>query len=77
MATTLVKLARSYSDLFDSQTIKMLLERGLKIQEQHYGPDHFQVATRIVNSATAYGELGDPQMMKTLIERALKIDEQH
>ena len=35
-----------------------LLEAALKIEEAHYGKEHFEVAITLNNLAMAYGELG-------------------
>ncbi len=52
-------------------------ERALRIDEAHYGQDHWQVASTLVNLANAFGALGDAQTKKTLLERALAIKEEH
>ena len=36
------------------------LERALKIEETHYGPDHHEAATTLMNLGTTYGALGNP-----------------
>ena len=58
-------------------TSKDLLERALKIKEQHFGEDHFEVAITLVNLGNANGELGDHKKKKDLLERALEIEEKH
>jgi len=73
VARTLTNLANAYGDLGDPQSKKTLLDRALKIEELHYGPDHFEVAKSLVNVANAYSYLGDSQTKETLLERALKI----
>ena len=52
---------------------KDLLERALKIQEKHYGEDHFELAVTLGNLGCAYGELGDHNKEKDLLERALEM----
>ena len=56
---------------------KDLLERALRILEQHYGKEHPQVATTLTNLGNAHGSLGDHRQQKDLLERALRIKEQH
>ena len=53
--------------------MKEVLERVLRIQERHHGPDHFQVAVTLTNLAIAHGDLGDHKTMKEVLERALRI----
>jgi len=74
---TLNNLANAHGALGDAQTKKTLLERALKIQEQHYGKDHWYVTGTLNNLANAHGALGDAQEQRKLLERALKINEQH
>lgn len=52
-----------------------LYERALKIQEAHYGRDHYQVASTLTNLGNAYGALGETTRKCDLLERALKIQE--
>ena len=54
-----------------------MLQRALKIQETHYGEDHYQVAITLANLAIAHGALGDPTTKKEMLQRALKIKETH
>ncbi len=74
---TLNNLAIAYGSLGDPKRQKELLERALKIEEAHYGQDHFEVAMTLNNLANAYGSLGDPERQTELLERALKICEAH
>ena len=74
---TLTNLAIAYGQLGDPRKQKDLLERSLKIQEKHFGADHFQVAITLGNLGNANGKLGDPSKQKDLLERALKIEEKH
>merc|ERR1711869_78728 len=54
-----------------------MLERALRIQEAHYGPEHVGVAKTLVNLANAHGELGDARTKRDMLERALPIIEAH
>ena len=67
----------AHGALGDHRTEKDFLERALKIIEQHFGPDHPQVAQTLNNLANAHGALGDHRTEKDFLERALKIIEQH
>jgi len=55
----------------------ILLGRALRIQEAHYGPDHYEVALILSILGEAYGALGDMVKQRDLLERALRIDEAH
>jgi len=65
------------TQLGDAGQAKPYHERSLKILEQHYGKDYWQVAGTLNNLANACGDLGDDLTKKVLLERALKINEQH
>ncbi|MCE3239061.1 MAG: hypothetical protein K0R24_2042 [Gammaproteobacteria bacterium] len=54
-----------------------LYERTLKIQEAHYGRDHYEVAATLGNFGNAYGALGDTARKRDLLERSLAIKEAH
>jgi len=78
----LSSLLGSIGNVFDGQSAdaaqaKLYFERALKIQEQHFGKDHWQVAGTLNNLSNTCGTLGDVPMQKQLLERALKILEQH
>ena len=47
-----------------------LFERGLRIDEASYGPDHTNVATDLVNLASVLRDLGEPAAARPLVERA-------
>eukprot|EP00971_Amphidinium_carterae_P215872 4284962-Amphidinium_carterae.1 len=49
------------------------LERALRIQEAHYGPDHPLVAMTLTDLGNAYGALGDASKQRDHSERALPI----
>jgi hypothetical protein len=42
-----------------------LLERALRIQEAHFGLDHYQVAITLTSLGIAYGDLGQPGKQQT------------
>jgi len=73
----LVSIGNVFSELVgDAGQAKLCYERALKIDEQHYGKDHLQVAITLNNLAATYVALGDAQTAKILLEPALKIHEQ-
>eukprot|EP00971_Amphidinium_carterae_P156540 3103138-Amphidinium_carterae.1 len=53
------------------------LERALRIEESHYGPEHPQVAITLANLGNAYGDLGDASKKRDYLERAMRIQESH
>ena len=53
------------------------LEQALHIWEQHFGPDHPEVAITLGNLGNALLGLGKPGEARPLYERALRIEEQH
>eukprot|EP00971_Amphidinium_carterae_P058419 1155748-Amphidinium_carterae.1 len=53
------------------------LERALRMEEAHYGPDHQELAKTLMNLGNAYGEFGDASKMRDCLERALQIEEAH
>ncbi len=61
----------------EAQLAKTYYERALKIQEIHYGSNHWRLTTVLGNFAMTVGDLGDTKMQKALLERALKIEEAH
>ena len=56
---------------------KEVLERALKIKEQHYGQEHFEVVKTLTNLGSTYRELKDYEKARDVLEQALKIKEQH
>ena len=68
VAATLNGLASAHGALGDYGTKKGLLERALKIKEQHFGPDHPKVAATLNDLGNAHGALGDPRTQKDLLE---------
>ena len=54
-----------------------LLERALRINEQHYGKEHPEVAITVFNLGRAHDDLGDLRRAKELVERAFKIWVEH
>ncbi|WP_265029750.1 ankyrin repeat domain-containing protein [Wolbachia endosymbiont (group A) of Philonthus cognatus] len=70
-------MSEGYGGLGNPERQKELLERALSMDEERYGPDHFEVTTILVNLGNAYSALGDPQKKKELLERALSIDKKH
>ncbi|MBD0392044.1 tetratricopeptide repeat protein, partial [Wolbachia endosymbiont of Pentalonia nigronervosa] len=75
----LILMAHGYANFGDYRRMKGLLERALKIKEEHflYGPDHVEIARTLVNLGTAYEGLGNYNEQKGLLERALKIKEKY
>ena len=59
MARTLNDLAVAYGRLGDYTRERDLLEEALKIEEAHYGKNHFEVARTLNDLAVTYGRLGD------------------
>eukprot|EP00971_Amphidinium_carterae_P205667 4081424-Amphidinium_carterae.1 len=53
------------------------LERALRIEESHYGPEHPNVASAVTNLGSAYELLGNPHKSRDYLERALRIKERH
>ena len=70
-------LGPAYEMLGDNEKTKDVVERVLKIFEQHYGQDHFAVAKALENLGAAYGNLGDYDMTKKFFERAVNIKVKH
>jgi len=70
-------LSNAFGSLGDAAKQRELLERSLRIQEAHYGPDHVEVAVTLTNLGNAYGSLGDAAKQRELLERSLRIDEAH
>ena len=64
-------------ELGDHSRKRGLLEEALKIQEAHYGKEHFAVAITLNNLAMAYGELGDRSRKRDLLKGARKINQAH
>lgn len=77
LSLALFFLADACSDLGQVGKKRTLLERALKIQKTHYGPDHWQTAGTLTNLANAYGDLGDTQKKYHLLKCALEIQEAH
>ena len=77
MATTLKNLTVAYGKLGDHTNQRDLLEEALKIEEAHYGKEHFEVAKTLNNLAMAHGKLGDHTRERDLLEQALKINQEH
>ena len=75
VATLLTHLSNAHGKLGEYSQQKDLLERALKIKEQHYGKEHPSVAVTLTNLASAHGSLGEYSQQKDLLERALKIKE--
>jgi tetratricopeptide (TPR) repeat protein len=50
-------------------------QRGLRLAEAAYGPDHPEVAIRVNNLGNVLQELGDVAGARAYLERALRIDE--
>ena len=82
VTATLLNLGNAHGALGDYRTQKELLGRALiqsspqqflKIREQHFGPDHSEVAATLNNLGFAHGALGHYHTQKELLERALKI----
>eukprot|EP00971_Amphidinium_carterae_P196419 3897555-Amphidinium_carterae.1 len=53
------------------------LEKGLRIFERHYSPNHPTAAKTLINLGNAYGSLGDAHKKRDCLERALRILESH
>eukprot|EP00971_Amphidinium_carterae_P023936 472163-Amphidinium_carterae.1 len=51
------------------------LERALRIDESHYGPEHPAVAVTLTQLGNAHGALGDAAKHRVYLERALRIEE--
>ena len=68
--TILHNLGGAHGALGDYGAQKDLLERALKIKEQHLGTDHPEVAGTLHNLGNAHVALGDPPTQKDLMERA-------
>mmetsp|Transcript_99403 Transcript_99403/g.320416 ORF Transcript_99403/g.320416 Transcript_99403/m.320416 type:complete len:98 (-) Transcript_99403:77-370(-) len=54
-----------------------MLQRSLKIQEEHCRPEHFSVAITLVNLANANGALGDLHTTLEMLQRALESFQKH
>eukprot|EP00971_Amphidinium_carterae_P350770 6491731-Amphidinium_carterae.2 len=70
-------LGNAYGALGDASKQHDHLERALRIQEAHYGPDHPEVAKTLTNLGDADGALGDASKQRDDLERALRIQEAH
>eukprot|EP00971_Amphidinium_carterae_P092262 1826885-Amphidinium_carterae.1 len=70
-------LGNAYGNLGDYANQRDYLERALRIQESHYGPEHPEVAIMLANLGAAYGSLGDFTKERDYLERALRILESH
>ena len=77
MARTLVNLGIAYTDLEEYKKAKELFERALKIEVQHYGQDHVEVAMTIYNLALAHGDLGEYEKAAEMMESVLLVYEDH
>ena len=75
--TQQANLGAAYEELGQYDKAKDVLKRALKIEEQHYGHDDFEVARTLENLGNVHTELKDYEKAKDIIERALKIQEQH
>ena len=56
---------------------KTSLEQALKIKDQHYGQDNYEVATTSTSLGAAYTNLEDYDKAKDIIERAVNIKVMH
>ena len=74
-AVTLGNLSNAYYRLGDFRTQKELLERALKILENHFDPR--DIGITLNNLGSAYHYLKDHGKAKEVYERALEIKEQH
>ena len=70
-------LGNAYGDLGDHKKQKDFLERALKIEEKHFGEDHFEVAKTLYNLALAHGDLGDRGNEARILIKVLPIFERH
>eukprot|EP00971_Amphidinium_carterae_P118190 2341574-Amphidinium_carterae.1 len=73
----MTNLGSAYGDLGDYAKKRDYLERTLRINEGHYGPEHPQVAIAMTNLGNAHGDLGDASKERHYLERALRILESH
>ena len=69
-ALTLTELGNAHQDLGDARTARDMLERALRIQEAHYGPNHARVAKTFTILAYAHRALATD-----MLERAVRIEE--
>eukprot|EP00971_Amphidinium_carterae_P249199 4946591-Amphidinium_carterae.1 len=72
-----MNLGNAYGALGDASKQRDYLERALRIEEAHYGPDHPEVAKTVANLGNACGALGDASKEREYLERALRIFEAH
>jgi tetratricopeptide (TPR) repeat protein len=70
-------VGNAYGDLGQPGKKQELLERALRIQEAHYGPDHYEVAITGFNLAVRYENQGRRNEAKELLERVLYVFERH
>ncbi|CAE7605797.1 nphp3 [Symbiodinium sp. KB8] len=77
LANLLTYLANAHGALGDDRQKKEMLERALKLLEQHCGSVDPEVAITLVNLGSAHESLGDYKMAKEMLGRALKIEEHH
>ena len=77
LASTLANLGAAYQELGQHEKAKDVLERALKIKEQHYGQEHFKVVKTLGNLGAAYGQLEDYDNAKNIFERAVNSKVMH
>eukprot|EP00971_Amphidinium_carterae_P095447 1888489-Amphidinium_carterae.2 len=70
-----MNLGNAYGNLRDSTKQRDYLERALRMQESHYGPEHPEVAVTLYNLAVASERDGDLASAREQVKRALHIFE--
>ena len=77
LARILTNLSNACELSGDYARQKEMLERALRITQNHCGPDHREVAGILTNLANAHGHLGDHSQKKDMLEKALRMKEQY
>ena len=70
-------LGNAHGSLGNYSQQKDLLERALRIKEQHYGKEHPEVAITVYNLGVAHDSLGNLCRAKELVEPAFKLFVHH
>eukprot|EP00434_Breviolum_minutum_P012044 symbB.v1.2.010619.t2/scaffold696.1/size260109/12 len=69
------KSKNAYGSLGDFEQQRSVTERGLKMQEQIYGSDHWKIAPTLGSLGNLHGQLGNYETQKEFLLRSLSIME--
>jgi tetratricopeptide (TPR) repeat protein len=70
-------LAYACNELGDFLTAKSLLEKSLKIKQEHYGPHHYELALVLTFLRHVHNQQGDHDTAKPSLDRAFTLRANH